>query len=507
MNEAVLTFANFEKQLNDKNRGDLFIEELKKGHLKLNDGEYVDIKNATEIIHKISDVNGKFDPERAYKLFVKNKRYVPVFDTDEGLLTLNRFEKTPELGGGKGSSLGSKDTRIIETIQCFFFTIKEYSIQNSINITTKSDYMNAFYKNSGLFEYCHSKVKSKNNIESPDTLFLEYTDWTDSFINVSNGLFKTEHIFGSHKDFTLLSPDKEYIYYQVSYSGNIVNKIQKKYYSFSGAFNHKINFSKWNPSDIWCVNVHLLNKMESELDLVEDLEDLNEFINKYFDSNDLVGISLKKIINNRIPTYIVNSITERPHYTFKDIKISEDITSTSVKIYAVTDKGHQDSITFRRFTTEGSRIIGNVKEVGLSNICGEVDGYGARQGKISFKALNHIIHKYIGGDPEPIKDYDFLSKHRSKDDLAKDIYKMMFKLGTSVRELKLKYLDKKHEDDYARMISKYQGLILLNIFKYKLSNDHTKRDACIEEIMYYALSIKTDHFESPRYVRIIDRKV
>ena len=129
--EKNLDLGELEKPLGDGKRGDILVRKLrdpesefsfvpKKGSPPFKSR----IINSDEIIDRITK-NGNFDSNLSTDFFKPKTLYKPVLKSEDGrMFHLNDLEKTKEFGSSRGSSLGTVDSKIIETIQCMFFALQ-----------------------------------------------------------------------------------------------------------------------------------------------------------------------------------------------------------------------------------------------------------------------------------------------------------------------------------------------------------------------------------------------
>ena len=95
--------------------------------------------NADEIVPNITDGAGKYDPDAAKDFFKSGTRYSKVIQTDDERYQLNDIEKTSDFGSSGGSSLGTKETRNVECIQCLFLALRQTKGEVSITESSVSE--------------------------------------------------------------------------------------------------------------------------------------------------------------------------------------------------------------------------------------------------------------------------------------------------------------------------------------------------------------------------------
>ena len=118
-------------------RGNVLINRLRSGDpLYTSLTRKIKVLNPQEIIDNIVDSRGKYSPYNASKFFKKNIRYVPVIETEQGMLRLNDIYRTRTFGSNGGSSMGLVATRLNESIQALFLSLRQYKGEN----LTDTDY-------------------------------------------------------------------------------------------------------------------------------------------------------------------------------------------------------------------------------------------------------------------------------------------------------------------------------------------------------------------------------
>jgi hypothetical protein len=261
----------------------------------------------------------------------------------------------------------------------------------------------------------------------------------------------------------------------------------------------KPNMAKWNPSDIWAANILFEQEICNLLKKCTNMNELNDCINRFFRTRDLVGISLKKVVKDDI-NIIINHLTDPPIYNFKQVKVSSKSLNTisvdiiaNCKSYAFGNK--LESMTIRSFDTNRS-----------SDISGEIKGKSAQQGKISLTQINRILHSYGIETVPTIKsskynpdDYEPLSD-MSDDELQSEIELINNLVISRYGDVTSNSLDK--NVSRGRLYSKYQSLYLAWILSDV--SDKIILNKIISDMFYYALSIKFDGIRTPMYVRVID---
>jgi hypothetical protein len=234
--------------------------------------------------------------------------------------------------------------------------------------------------------------------------------------------------------------------------------------------------------------MHLLEKCNN-------IKDLNDIIDKFFDDRNLIGISLKKVDKNESIMMIINKVTEPPIYNFSSIKLSEGHTSTTgVQIQATKKSGLGDGMEYMVV-----RSFGGSKP---RNISGEMYGKVARQGSISLNKINKILSKYNEYIPT-VKEIQY-----SDEELIEKIkYLNDYMINMNSDKCVVSALKNTDVDiNRPRLLSKYQSLCLSKILLKNAISIGNISDSIIGEMFYYALSIMYENGRTPKFVRVIDNK-
>ena len=503
--EKNLTFDELSKKIKTgETRGEVLVKKIEteepitfKPDSGPDKGKLTDTKvsNKEEVIRSITK-NSKFDANLAKNFFLKGSRYKKVIHGEDDVdYKLNDIEKTIEFGSSGGSSLGFKETRFVECIQCFFMSFR----QSKKRTIEESDLYNL---NDTKFKNIMKSVRIPSDVASYMSLdFIEkYTIvWGETFINTANALYDIKPVFtkDNTSDDNVLSRSRRYIFYQIGYDGGVTEAIYEKYRSLPETTG--IPISKWTPSDMWAVNAISEYDIIRRISSCETIVDLNNLIDLLFSQKNLRGISLKKIKDIQNVKLIFNKVTPRPKYTFNKVNISTNpFSSIGIKILADRESDYVGA---------GVEIMDVRTYSGSeqsSDVSGEVLGESARHGKVGLSRINSIISNIsksmdISVDLVPTrnqidgsKGYVRMSDEQIKQSIL-DSYQYLdgkaSKTGRSVDKV----------DTRSRLISKYQSLKLAEI----LYKNKAFSDKIIQSIFYYAMAIENISFVCPKYVRII----
>lgn len=497
LQEKKLTILDLEKGESGNNRGKKLIDKVISGEpLLFCDGSLKKISNIDDF-RAILNNDGTYNHQKSINFFkntTNNRRYSKSICSDGIFYSLTDIEKTPEFGGGRGSSLGTISTRLEESIQCFFIKLRELKGAGVREDLDENSYLEVIKKIDQLNKFIYI---DKNIIINQEIIEEFVKRWNYTFYKSAN------YLFGLYPDVYHTKNRRKKIDYSLKFNKNYkIYQIGSKTYfmesimnSYRNLVNDKtINFAKWNPSDIWLVSSEKESIILGNINSCKNIIELNTIIDRYFDTRDLVSVSLKKLSYSS--NIIINKETERPTYKFLEIKTNENPFKTiGVTVFNNRQSEHFgndiEKITFRTFGDK-------------TNISGEIIGDSSRHGKISLSQINNIILKHLEDSTYKIPTWYEINNQYKKEELKLKIIEI-FNLLTSNSKFKT---DKKFSLDsdipsnlnINRMISKYQSLLLSKVL---LDIDSYIADEIIQDIIYYALSISNSNFICPKYVRFI----
>jgi hypothetical protein len=545
--EVELNLGELEKQRGGVKRGNSLIKKLKepkvvldikgKGertidHIKV-DGEEVVPSIAADAI-KVGN-SDNYDDDKGAKLFGK-PRYKDVFISGEEEFKLNQVKKTAEFGSVGPGVL----TREYEAIQCLFIAYKLKYPRKSIVLQDVLDFWENYKGNDAdalkrIDIYLDDKVVITEDIL--DSLSSN-KDWLNTFVKVPEVLFRFKGMFSSRLSYSVFHEsctDKISPVQNLIKTFNRLKKIKK--------VDSKVNFSKFCPADVYIIKTRFITAVNTVISACNNIDELVDVLDYYFDENILIPVSLKKVKNgDETFQIIINKEKGKkvPDFDIKYFRITQDPTKgIGSKISTVSkwsdekkDNEVENIVRVNRDITFDSSNTGN-----SVNVDGEVGGSSSRHGKISFTGIKSIldIHKdtfYL----DEIEKHSEL-KTRTLTDLRNSITSLYTELlslrefanGVDVKEMSstiqipnvkkgvptgtswnkvIKYTDlsKTEEEDSNiknKLISKLQSLqILVSIAKIYKANPEIGNDV-MTKIMRHALSIQTSDFDTPRYLRII----
>ncbi len=135
-NELNLNIAELDKTVDSVKKGDILVNRIINGEdisfkPKSGNNNIAPVTNPDDIIPKITTRN-RYDHDKGKSFFLRNSRnYKDILDTDNGKFKLNDIEKTDYFGSSGGASLGSKDAKIVESIQCIFLALRQSKRERS----------------------------------------------------------------------------------------------------------------------------------------------------------------------------------------------------------------------------------------------------------------------------------------------------------------------------------------------------------------------------------------
>ena len=527
INEATLNLDELEKKIGSESRGDVLIRKLK-------NREELSTTNGIKKINKIKDINdewvdidkgidnlkndeNQYDPVKAKSVLIKKNtnKYVDFFkDEDNNVYKLNQLNKTIEFGS-KGPG---RITKLAESLQCIFLGIK----LNNRNIILNHRNMINFYNTAVSNGYLNNIVFLPSEIKiTPDliTHFSGDSNWVYTFTEISNKICR------------IIDRNKQYKIFHIGYTEKnspYVN-IFKKYKEFSKKGDYKeINFAKYCPSDVYLIenNDELITKINKDINNTKDIFELTELLDNLFDNNQLISISLKKVINNSNFKIITNKEIGKdlPLFLIDEYIIGSNLKGIGSKIgttsiWKYKNNKNVDDVKKRIINFDSSDTSKK------TNIDGEIEGSSSRHGKISFIWIQKILEPVcIDFGVENIESYNsFVEKDikeliKIAENLIEEISKIQIENpgeNIAIREIsrgtdisKSKY----------KLISRIQSLqviyTLLQIsLKTTSGTDNTRRSVIdesnkiinkiITKMFRYALSIETEKFSTPRYLRVI----
>lgn len=313
-------------------------------------------------------------------------------DTD----TVNtlRIDIKPEAGGGSGG--GALETANNESAQCLYasvaFNVKRDLLSEDTSTINDDDFAEAakFIE----VDVDWKKLKPGEGGLSPE--------WRNSSVRGANELWNR---YGK-----TLNPAKG-TYWFFRGGGPDDNQIKKAY----GRIRPGTPFSsedKWNPADIWMIKKSELQRLEGALDDQASVQGVNDLIQKEFLANNMIGISLKKIVNTSATWSVKNLSTQRQ----ARLKEVESYGFKSYDLYFVneTKKKEDDKWPMDNYIYFGPSAMHKfqARNFGGDSTASfqlELKGIAAAQGRIGGGVVVKIIKKLKDCKNYNLKDWpDFL---------------------------------------------------------------------------------------------------
>ena len=326
--EVELTIGELEKERGGEERGNILVKKLKERPVKLSikgSGEKnitkveVDGKEVTPAVAaKEITTNNKYDKAKAREVFIKNNRYDDVLISGKKHFRLNQVTKTSEFGAVGPGVL----TRQYEAIQCLFIAFKLRYPGELVDKDRVIDFWEKYVsKDDEVFKRIGIYLDPKFTLtrEIIDSLSTN-KDWLNTFIRVPELLMNFKGIFprvnNARKYLVFLESNKDAI-------SPVVN-IVKKYNELKKLAKSNVNFSKFCPADVYIVIERSLTKINQEIGEQTSIEGLVKLLDRYFDSNELIPVSLKKL--NEGDRVIVNKEKTKklPDFTIDKFVITDD---------------------------------------------------------------------------------------------------------------------------------------------------------------------------------------
>jgi hypothetical protein len=517
LEEVELNLAELGKVRDNEKRGDVLVRKLKEDpSFTTNNNKNIEVDkmkdeegNWVEPSDVIDDIttDGEYDPDKAKKYFTKGTRYEPVFkDEDGGEFRLNQFKKTKEFGSAGAGRL----VKQFESVQCIFLAIKQVFPERYLGSSNLIRFFNEFVNYPSNLVHLPDVVMKEDEMrgfkidENLMNDFLQDPNWLETFFKIPNRLWT--------KTGNYIDTNRVYSIYHVGYSGSDspYTAIYNKYKELSKIEDFTdINITKYCPADVYMISIIDKDKIITDINSTETINELNAVLNKYFDTKMLVPISLKKISGNF--KIITNSELgkELPDFFIKSFMVGSDMRGISSKISTTSIWKHKNDkdvdIKDRNINFDSSDTSKG------QNIDGEVEGSSSRHGKVSFKAIKRILDSKIetGAKIQKLQTYQELSLLNI--DQLKSLVRSLISTINTLRKraegdlIKVQPITRGSDisSNEKKLISRIQSLqVVLAIIQLHEISHKDSHDA-VTKILRYALSIQTDKFDTPRYLRVV----
>ena len=528
-------------------RGELLVQKLENGGefeilggnkiivtnmLNLSDKKYYSINDPiVKPLSQITDDGGNFDPIKSRFYLNRNK----VFQTSNGdTYKLTDIYKTIEFGS-KGAGRNTNENEIIQMLLLserlsFGRDFTRQDINNLLDrfISEKST--------NGISQF-------PNNCIIPDgfkirdiDLYAMDKNWMGTFLNCINNIAKSS---SNDKSIFLLNKNYEFYHNSIKDINTIHKVILVKFKEFLKGDNYeeilkkftefnKMDFSKYCPADIWVINEKKNEEIKTKIKSSKSIEEMTTILNEYFDTRDLIPVSLKKVgtdLNSGIIITNNEKNSDLPNFNVTKFHLEKDL-ENGIGVRVDTDSkwtplGKKEPISRQRNlkidTSDSSKF---------QNVDGEVDGKYARHGKVSFVIMKKFIElspyfknviKLVSGNP--LQNVDELRSKTVEElkDIIKNLDNDIKKLSTGSIGVEIlnDLRGQKNNLREKKLISKIQSMQIVRSLIIIDSLDPSPRwikgvenpnnhvDIIMTKILLYALSINNGGFLTPRYVRVI----
>jgi hypothetical protein len=512
--EVNLDIKTLDKLTKDgKKRGQVLVDILKKGNkITVTDPEHlISIINGDEIANNITRYK-KYDSDKSKKFFTTGRNYNTVIKgSDDEEYKLNQIKKTSEFGSSAGSSAGSAKTKIIESLHCVLLAYRQY---NEINILRRSS-QEINYDDLRLLDEKEVNINEfKENFQIPFSIaeiskypFSQFESYEESFVDITNVLYNDDIIYDGEDSAgdILLKNEATYIFSHASYIGqnSIPKLIADKYNQLERMenFQMKINYAKFTPADIWVIRAEQIENIYVYINDSQTLEELSSKITELFDNGSLYGISLKKIGAGF--KVVINMEDSRPQFDLDNSGIvpTQRLNAVSVSIKCkITNYPLDDE----EGEFESKELV--LRNFGGKELTADVSGDNSRQGKISLSAINFHLSE---NDQETIPTFTEIDSEWDDDEIIMQCNILgniiigsdgFIYTNSDILSKNLKGDPIEYEKGKSNLISKFQALYFSKTLK-EMNQD--MRNSVMNSIFYHAMSIETDAFISPKYVRFI----
>lgn len=366
-----------------------------------------------------------------------------VFDTDRGDIKLGMIVKTPEFGGGSGTGGGTENTTLAESAQaCYCAVSFEYG-----DIKDQADFLAKIDKVKSKFDVSASLQDIKSKLSET---------WINSSIYIAN-LMNNNRLFKGQK----------YVFHRGS---SMVDMIEKKFTELNKlAGSPFADINKWSPADIWCAKVGFDVESAIKELKITSLFEFTDFIGEEFVKGNLIGVSLKKAINENPPFKIYNYGDEDKDVKYTDYTLNtSNIFNDSKDVYLnIVEHGEKIKIQFRSFNA-------------VAGWQGEIKGKTSAAGKVGGGPLAKIFERF---NIKLVESKYVISSLKNRDEkFSNEFFTLMSKYyGNLDKQIVKSEMFKPGNLDY--VYSKFCSLDMLTKF---LESDN--KEDIVRNIIGYAMS-------------------
>lgn len=194
-----------------------------------------------------------------------------------------------------------------------------------------------------FLEYYQYNNKHPTKAQISDMVGFVFDDnWYNSFINHTNAITNVIKLKKNHK--IELDSDSSSI-------GQVIFGMLKKNHNF------KEKNDNWNPADIWVYDSSSRSKILTELDSAGSVSEFNLTMKKFFESNELLGISLKKAVRP-VRAKKIDTSKVKPF----DLKFAETTYDITNKHWDIKTSGYPKGFMIRgRAKAAAITKVGDIK--------------------------------------------------------------------------------------------------------------------------------------------------
>ena len=231
---------------------------------------------------------------------------------------------------------------------------------------------------------------------------------------------------------------------------------------------------KWNPGDIWYVDDSVKN---TDFDQYTSVIALNRFLVQEYEKGNVIPISLKQLVTDKVDTIVKNYNTEIKKVKFEGFDLGKQSYFKSIDA----------NLFFNGSVAECRTFTGD-------KLSAEIKGIGAKGGKVGSAIINNYLKKY--GSTKYITDYkiigDMITNKRIP--FLKDLYSKAIRLDNRIKGSVTDFMQSIDESKYAPagsqpefnyLNSKYQATEMMDAI-----NDLSKKDKdnIVDDMISYASS-------------------
>lgn len=357
-----------------------------------------------------------------------------------------RIDIKPQ-GGGSGA--GAKETARNESAQCLYLALREHVFKRDL----KDDELISEKEFKEAANHIEVDVKFEDLLALP-------LEWRISSIRGAN---KISEELGN----------KQYKFYR---GGGFDDKEIKNAFSRVRSQTPFSSEDKWNPADIWVASTDFNPK---ELDSIETIDGLNQFLLEKYESKQLIGVSLKKVEGQpRLDKKNYDKAAKIKKASQIGLKkyslIFKQRNSIPMDLYLYFGNGPQDRFQARNF---GGDSTGSFQL--------ELKGVSANQGRIGggsvYKILDHLGVRASFNNTQLWSDCSNRSNKKQK--ISEEIYNLLKKYDAEGLPDKGSAVSVIMQQNQSYRYSKLAGLRLLDTIKTS-----GKEDEIIKELYLYGSS-------------------